>query len=467
MVENANTKQKQTRLYVLFAIVVLGTALGNLSQTAVNSMLGSIDADFGIDASLGQWLATSYMLVVGITVPAVTFISRRLTTRALVFVAFLFLLVGSALDLFAATDSFWLMVVGRILQAISAGITMPLVQAIATVRFPAGQRATAMGIAGIALGFAPNIGPVLGGVMTDAWGWRSFFALLAILTLVLTAATFIGIERDSKGSNNDEGATLDVSSLIYSTLGFGGLLLAISNASSINPTSPMFWAPAIVGILFIILFFRRQAVAPQPLVSLDIFRHTPFVNGMLVQCTLMVSYLGITLLLSMYWQDLCGGSATESGLIFIPATIAALVLNPLAGIATDRYGVRPVALIGGASMAIGAIGAVFMDAATPLWLVALIQLVRGAGMSMIMGPTMSYSLAHLPQKIIMDGSSFIVLIRQACASLGTAAMVLLVSVLAPLAATGAIGAALPYQAAFLFSALFAVVMWIIIAAHIK
>lgn len=460
-------QQSKARLYILFAIVVLGTALGNLSQTAVNSMLGTIDTDFGIEASLGQWLTTAYMLVIGITVPVVTFISRRLGTQTLVLVALAFFLGGSILNFVAPTDAFWLMLLGRILQAISAGITMPLLQTIANVRFPAGQRATAMGVAGIALGFAPNIGPFLGGAMADSWGWRSFFVLLAVLTLILIVATLLGIKRDSQGGGANAGAILDMPSLIYSTLGFGGLLLAISNASSIALTSPLLWAPAIVGALFVVLFFRRQTVAEQPLVDLAIFRSKEFNSSMLVQCALMASFLGITLLLSMYWQNLCGGTAMESGLIFIPATISALFLNPLAGFATDKWGVRPVALIGSSFMVVGAVGAVFMDATTPLWLAATLQFSRSIGMSTLIGPTMTYALSNLPGKLAMHGSSFMVLIRQACASLGTAGMVLLVSAFSESAATGAVAAAFPYQAAFALSALFAFVTWAVVVARIK
>lgn len=459
--------KEKISLYVMFAIVVLGTALGNLSQTAVNSMLGGIDAEFGINASTGQWLTTVYMLIVGITVPAVTYLSRRLSTRALVSISIAFFLAGCAANFAAPADAFWLMIVGRVLQAISAGITMPLVQAIATVRFPDGQRATAMGVAGIALGFAPNIGPVLGGAIADAWGWRAFFILLAVLSVLLFLATLVGIEKGAKGSNADDGASLDSPSIVYSTLGFGGLLLAISNASSVELTSPLLWAPVVIGAVFVYLFFRRQNRVDQPLIDPEIFRHRNFRGGMYVQCALMISFLGITLLASMYWQDLCGGTATESGLIFVPATIAALFVNPLAGIATDKFGVRVVALVGGTSLVLGSVGSVFMDATTPLWLVALIQLFRGMGMSSLIGPTMTFALVSLPGKTAMDGSSFIVLIRQVCASLGTACMVLIVSALSDAAASGAITAAFPYQAAFGFSAVFAVVMWVLIFARIK
>ena len=80
-------KGERGRVYALFAIVMLASAFGNLSQTAVNAMMPEIMGEFALDVSLGQWLTTSYMLVLGIAVPAATFLGKRFTTRQHVFIA--------------------------------------------------------------------------------------------------------------------------------------------------------------------------------------------------------------------------------------------------------------------------------------------------------------------------------------------------------------------------------------------
>lgn len=87
-------KGERGRVYALFAIVMLASAFGNLSQTAVNAMMPEIMGEFALDVSLGQWLTTSYMLVLGIAVPAATFLGKRFTTRQHVFIALAFFLVG-------------------------------------------------------------------------------------------------------------------------------------------------------------------------------------------------------------------------------------------------------------------------------------------------------------------------------------------------------------------------------------
>ena len=441
-------KSERMGVYALFAIVVLASASGNLSQTAVNAMLGDIMLQFGLTVDLGQWLTTSYMLVLGITVPVATFLSRRFSVRQHVFIALAFFLVGALADLFA--PNFGVLLTGRVFQAISTGMLMPLMQTIAMTRFPRGRQATAMGVAGIAMGFAPNIGPTIGGAMSFSLGWRSFFVLLVVIMLALAAAAAVAIKPSAAP---DKSARLDVVSLAQSTLGFGGLLLAFSNASSFSFESPFIWAPLVLGALFLVLFVRRQKRVDDPLISMDIFSSRQYRAGFIAQNLL-------------YVEGLCGGTALEAGVVLLPGTVAALVLNPLAGVLTDKVGVRPVALVSGAFLATGAVLMSFLDADTPLYVTTLCQALRAVGVSGLVGPLTSWSLAQLPRPIVADGSSFCISARQACASLGTSVMVFLIAV-AGASAAGLANPALAYQLAFGFSAVMAVATLGFIVAKVR
>ena len=450
----------QKGMYALFAVVVLGSALGNLSQTAVNAMLGEIMLEFGMDVDLGQWLTTSYMLMLGVTVPVATFLSRRFSVRQHVFIGLAFFLAGAVLDLLAS--NFGVMLAGRVCQAMS-GMLMPLLQTIAMTRFPCGRQATAMGIAGIAMGFAPNIGPTIGGAMSFSFGWRSFFVLLAATMAMLAAAAVLAIRPSDAPDRN---AWLDVWSLSLSTLGFGGLLLAFSEASSFSVTSPFVWAPLALGALFLALFVRRQKRVSEPLVSMEIFASRQYRAGFIAQNLLNASFMGVTLVVPLYVEGLCGGSALDAGVVLLPGTVAALLLNPLAGVLTDRVGVRPVALVSGAFLATGAVLMSFLDADTPLLVTTLFQAVRAVGVSGLVGPLTSWSLARLPGPVVADGSSFCIAVRQACASLGTSAMVLAIAAVGTSSA-GVADPALAYQAAFGFSAVMALATLAFIAVKVR
>lgn len=429
--------------YALFAIVVITCALGSLSQTATNSMLTGICAEFSIDAGEGQWLTTVYMLVMGITVPAVTFLARRMSVKRLVCLALGLFLAGSAVDLIART--FFTLVLGRVLQAVATGITLPLVQSLAMTRFPRERTGATMGIAGIAMGFAPNIGPIIGGALVDSWGWRSFYGLLigALVLLALACALFVREEGDGSA-----GAVLDVPSLALSTLGFGGLLLAASNAANMPLSSEGVWVPALSGACCVAAFLVRQNRISHPLIYLGVFRARQYRAAFVAQNCLFASFMGIALIVPLFVQGICGLSALDAGIVFVPATVTGAVL-----------------------LVVGAASMMFVDAATPLWLLTAMQAVRALGVSTLVGPLNSWGLSGLLPANTMDGSVFFATARQVCASLGTALMMLLVvSVPASLALTGMGGAEAAvwgYRAAFALSAALSLAVLIVAVWKIR
>ena len=445
-------------VYALFAIVVLATALGSLTQTVMNSMLEGVDADFGVTAAVGQWLTTAYMLVLGVTVPAVTWLSQRMPMRALVLTALGVFVVGAAVS--GAAPCFEVLLGGRVLQAVAAGITLPVLQSIAMTRFPAGQNATAMGIAGIAMGFAPNIGPLIGGALVDSLGWRSFYVILLGILAALVLASVLLVPRSPTPARD---ARLDAPSLVLSTLGFGGLLLGFSEASSLGAAHPVVWASVAVGAACLALFVRRQRRVDDPLIDLRIFDSRRFRASFVAQNLLFASFMGITLIVPLFVQNLQGGTALEAGIVFIPATVAALLFNPLAGFLSDRVGVRRVTMAAAVLLAAGSLAMAFMDAGTPLWLMTLMQTVRGIGVSSLIGPFASWGLSKLPREVVMDGSAFFATARQACASLGTAVMVFLVTAAPSLGVAAAVG----YQLAFGLSAALAVGVLAVTALRVR
>lgn len=447
------SKDGMGRLIVLISIIILGSCLGNLSQTALNAMFSGMAADFGVDVGLGQWVTTLYMLVLGITVPAVTFLMRRFSLKNVVVASLALLLVGAVIDMLAW--DFASLIVGRVLQAVSAGITMPMMISVVMMSFPRDKQATVMGIAGIAMGFAPNIGPTIGGWMLVVAGWRSFFVALAACTLVLLVLACFLIRQEGRPQGE---ARLDVASLALSALGFGGLLLGFSNASSFGAASAFVWVPVAAGAAFLVVFLRRQRRIDHPLISLDIFQSRTYRSSFWAANFLYTSYMGITLVLPLFVEGPWGGTSIEAGLALLPGTVAAFVINPLAGILTDEVGARPVVLVAATFLTVGAVSMTALDETSPFWLIIVLQGVRAIGVSGLIGPLTSWGLSELDHTIVTDGSSFGTAVRQACASLGTALMVFAVTL-------G--GAEVGYHVAFAISAVFAALTLAVSIARVR
>ena len=270
-------KSERMGVYALFAIVVLASASGNHLADCGQRHAGRHHAAVRPDGGLGTMADYQYMLVLGITVPVATFLSRRFSVRQHVFIALAFFLVGALADLFA--PNFGVLLAGRVFQAISTGMLMPLMQTIAMTRFPRGRQATAMGVAGIAMGFAPNIGPTIGGAMSFSLGWRSFFVLLVVimwrLPLRRRRHQTLGGSRQERAPRRGVARAVDAR--------VRRAAAGVLEREQLLVRKPFIWAPLVLGALFLVLFVRRQKRVDDPLISMDIFSSRQYRAGFIAQ----------------------------------------------------------------------------------------------------------------------------------------------------------------------------------------
>lgn len=296
--------------------------------------------------------------------------------------------------------------------------------------------------------------------MIETTGWRSFFVVLAICSLVLTVVALATIKKTPA---EDSSMRLDTLSLVQSALGFGGLLLGFSNASSYEFSSPFIWVPVVVGAVFLVFFMRRQRRVDCPLIHLEILNSKQYLVSFWASNFLYASFMGITLIIPLYIENLWGGSAFLAGLALLPGTIAAFFINPLAGILTDKIGARPVVIVAAFFLAAGASMMAFVDENTPYWMIFVMQGIRATGVSGLIGPLNSWGMSKLPPWFMTDASSFGTAVRQAFASLGTAIMVFAIMVVGPFMGSAAMG----YHLGFGFSAVCAILVLVIAIVWVK
>ena len=450
-------KMNQSKGYVcaLFAIVVVGTGLGGMTQTALNAMADVVLSDLGTEIGWGQWLATIYIFCMGAAVPLASYLQRKLSVRSLVLYSYGLYLIGSLCDCLAV--DFSMLIIGRVLEALGTGVLMPLLQTIAMTRFPENRHGTAMGIAGIALGFAPNIGPVVGGALCTAFNWRAMFLILACASAVLIVCALAVVrEREVKNA-----ARLDVVSLVFSTFGFGGLLLGFTAAANMGLAEPLVWAPVLVGVACVALFVTRQRRISEPLLDLRIFTHREYRVSIIAQCLLYGCFMGMTLIIPLTVIEAGGHGAFEAGLVLFPGALAALVFEPGAGMATDRFGARKVAIFGGCFLLVGALLCSIVPSDAPLWLMALGQTLRCVGLTTLIPTTTSWGLGSLGKAgLTTHGSAGMIMSRQIAASLATAVVVFLIGCF-PLS-----GEFMGFHAALGFSALLGLGCLLVVIAKI-
>ena len=409
--------------YGILALMVFGTILGGLLQNAVSTVLPAIMAETHVTVGMAQWLVTMFQLCLGIVIPLVAFLVRRFDVKTLFVLATALFAAGTYLV--AAADTFPLIFAGRFLEGIAAGVSFPLIQVVVFQNYPRNRWGTIMGIVGLAFGFAPNIGPTLAGMCADAWGWRSMFWGVAVLS---TAAAALMAALLPRGMVGGEAHKLDWPSVGLSTLGFGGILLSFTNATDAGPLSPECLVPLVIGVVCTVVFLWRQRRIPNPLWDLDAFHDRDFTVGTIMVCLLFSAFIGVTLVLPLGMQEVQGFTALEAGIALLPGTIAALIMNPLSGILMDRIGVRPVICFGSVLLFAGTVPMMQLGEMNDLVTIMLLQGVRTFGISSLIQPISTWSVRSLHGRLIPDGTSISNTLRQVAAALGTSVMVLLMAV---------------------------------------
>lgn len=402
---------------VMLAVLVFGTFVTVLNQTVVAPALPSVMAEMSVDAATAQWLTTGFTLVNAIMIPITAFLTDRFTTKRLFLVSMAVFTLGSFLAGWG--PSFAVLLLGRLVQAAGAGILMPLVMTVLMWTFPVEKRGTAMGLFGVVIAFGPAIGPTVAGVIIDSYTWHDLFYIITALSATVVVIAAFALQ---KGGDTNKDVTLDVPSVIMSTLGFGGLLYGLSTIGSYGLSIDAAVGAA-VGVVALVLFFRRQLAMERPMLQVRVLQNRKFliatIIGMLVQGALLAG--GI--LMPIYLQSLMGYSATVSGLVLLPGAIVMGAMGPVAGRLFDKHGPRILSLIGTGMLTLTTFCFAFLGPSTGIIMLTVVYTLRLFSLSLVNMPITTWGMNALDNELVNHGTSVNNTFRQVAGSLGTAVIV--------------------------------------------
>ncbi len=385
-----------------------------LSQSNINECGFT---EFHIGPSQGQWVTNGYMLVNGVMVPLTAFLIQRLTTRKLYLTAVGLFALGTLIAGFA--NSFAVLVTGRMVQAIGAGVFGPLMNVVVMNLYESDKRGQAMGMIGLALNFAPAIGPTLSGLIITQLSWRFLFLIVAPFII----ADFILAFYLLKNIGNTKRLKFDFLGVVLSSIGLGSLLYGFSNAGATAWSDFTVWGFVVIGLIVTALFIWRQITNKTPLLNMAVLTYRQFVVAMLINVVLMIAMYGGALMLPLYIQNVRHYSALISGLILLPGALITALLSPLSGRLYDKYGPRYLTLTGILLTTVGTFSLSTVTLNTPIWLVVVSQLIRQLGLVIVLMPIQTEAFNALPLSLMPDGSAMFTTVRQLAASFGTAALV--------------------------------------------
>ncbi|MEI3605074.1 MDR family MFS transporter [Pseudogracilibacillus sp. SE30717A] len=417
MAENQSQENYIRKNFLLILVLLSGAFITILNQTLLGTALPPIMEDLNLTESTVQWLQSVFMLVNGIMIPITAFLIEKYTTRRLFLTAMGLFTIGTFIAAIAPGFSF--LMVGRIFQAAGAGIMMPLLQTIMFLIFPIERRGTAMGMFGLVIAFAPAIGPSLSGWLVDHFPWRSvFYVVLPIAILNIIAAYFL-----LKNVTKQKNPTVDVLSIILSTLGFGGLLYGFSIAGSAGWISAQFIISIIVGAVSLLIFILRQLKLEHPILEFRVFKYTTFSLSTGLGMIVFMSMIGTAVILPLYMQNMLGFSAFDSGLVLLPGAIIMGIMNPITGRLFDKFGAKGLSITGFTLLVITTFLFTNLSTETTFTYLSVMNAFRMLAIAMVMMPVTTAGLNELPPHLIPHGSAMNNTFRQVSGAVGTALLV--------------------------------------------
>lgn len=415
-----NRNQSNSRK-IIVAVLLSSTFVAILNQTLLIVAIPPIMDDFHIGPDQAQWITTGFLLMNGIMIPVTAFLIEKFSSKVLLIFSLAIFILGTFIG--AIAPNFPILMAARILQASGAGILLPLMQTVMLILFPVERRGAVMGMAGLVIGFAPAIGPTLGGFLIDQFAWRYlFYTVLPIAIIVMIFALFF-----MKNVTEQKKVNVDTFSIVLSTFGWGGLLYGFSIVGTIGWIDIKFIFSVLVGVISLTLFIKRQNKQEMPMLNFNVFKSKEFTITTCLSVLMFAVLIAAETILPLYVQHVKGGTALQSGAMLLPGALITGFMSPIAGKMFDKSGARGMSIIGFCFILSSTILYLNVGLETPIPYIAVIFLLQMFGMSLLMTPLMTSGINALPTHLIPHGTAMQNTIRMVGASIGTALIVSIMS----------------------------------------
>lgn len=406
------------KLNKIIACMVMYAFITLLNQTSINTAITTIRYDFNISTSTVQWLSTIYLLVSGIMVPVTAYLSTRFSIKKLFLVSLILFIIGMLVAGFA--PNYETLVIARVVQALGGGIAAPLNQTVVFMLAPPNKRGSLMGVIGLVIGVAPAFGPSISGYLVSNFDWHSIF-LVYVPILILNLILSIYYMPEINEGDKDE--RLDIPSVFLSTITFGSILFATSMIGDKGFTSPYVIVPLVVGVIFLIIFYKKQMAMEHPLLNFHVYDYSTFRLAIILLIMANIALLSVALLLPIYLQEIHGYSAWQAGLILLPGAFLSSFMSLVTGKIFDKYGAREITFIGFIVMAFATYNLAKLNLTTAVLWIVVVYTVRCIAISMVMMPPQTAGMNELPKNLIGHGSAMLNTIRTISGAVGTAVLV--------------------------------------------
>ncbi|MBI4332142.1 MAG: MFS transporter [Chloroflexi bacterium] len=345
--------------------------------SAVNVALPPIGKDLGMDAVMLGWVTTAYLLSTAVLmVPFGRMADIHGRKKVFLIGASLFALASFLL---AVAGSGTMLIYFRVLQGVASAMISGTGLAILTSIFPPGERGKALGINTASVYVGLTAGPLLGGVLTRSFGWRSVFFVAMLLALVVVVLVLLKLKGEWAGAKGQE---FDLTGAVVYGLALVTLMYGSSNLPSV-----VGFGLVLAGIVGIVVFVWWETRVSSPILDIRIFKGNPvFLFSILAALINYLTTSGVGFLLTLYLQYIKGLDPRAAGLVLVSQPAVMALVSPFAGRLSDKFEPRVLASVGIGMTGAGLVMLVFLGADTPVWFLVGVLLLQGLGFGLFSSP---------------------------------------------------------------------------------
>ena len=413
--------------WLLLLSVMLGTMASVMSSTIMNVAIPDMSQHFMLGQTRVQWVSSGFMVAMTSAMLTTPWLLSRFGYRRTYEICMMLLLCGG-IGGGLADDYSWVLV-ARIVEGVAAGVVQPIPVIIIMNAFAPEERGRASGLFGTGVVLAPAIGPSIGGLLVDAFGWRSIFFMVVplALTALWLARRYVPTTAPGGVPANVAPGRLDWLGLLLALVGtvllLGGMVAWRETGTSHG--LPLLLAALLTGTAFVAWQrrlqrrFQHHALgAHPPLMDLRVFTHRSFVMGSLVAIIYGTALFGSTYLLPVFMQSGLGLSASYVGSALLPAGLVLALTITLVGRWADRTDKRRLVLVGLTLLTASFALMSTVDPDRGLLTLWLWTIVGRMGLGFIL-PSLNLGSMHgMPPTLIPQGASVVNFLRMLGGAVG-------------------------------------------------
>eukprot|EP00833_Pecoramyces_ruminatium_P012893 jgi/Orpsp1_1/1186925/evm.model.d7180000054146.1 len=424
LILSEGVKVSEKRRLLIFININITCIATFMLGTALTSALPPIMKELKITINTGQWLTSGLALFLAIMTPLTAYLIARFKTKRLYCTSMLFFIIG--LTICAFSTEFWIMMLGRIIQGCGNGVLNSMAQVIILTIFPPEKRGTYMGWYGLSSGVAPVVAPIIAGILSDTIGWRSIFVIsLVIMLISFIFAIFVFANVLPTIRKN-----FDTISLVLSALAFGGVILAIGNMGTYDIVSWQVLFLFIIGLMSGFIFSWRQLHIEIPFLDIRVLKDKNYSIGLVSTALIQTMVMGSVMIFPVYVQDLKGRTATISGLVTLPGSLAMALISPFAGNIYDKIGMKLLFIIGSIILVLSNFSVYFINIHHSIWIMSIINIFRSFAFGILLMPLVTWSMKKIPKVKTSDATALFNSIRYVGNAVGTAIFISIITMIA-------------------------------------